>query len=205
MKVIRHCTHMDNFQRGGYFTHMKKLLLFVAVLFSTATFAKTEPWYWGFGLGPGYSFYMGDFSSAVSAARTQSGASFGGDLGFYWPTGEGKTIIGPALVGATDAITPNSRLHNGILAFSAIHTFGTEPGDGFFIRGDAGIGTVSASFDLAWGSVTYASASGLGLAGTLGYGILASDETRLLFQLRTQVILARNSAGAIIFTFGPMF
>jgi hypothetical protein len=181
------------------------LVGFILLITSTTSFAQQESWYWGFGLGPGLSTYSGDLGTSVSNLSSKSSIGLAGDLAFYFPVADGKTVIGPSLFFVNNFINSSISIYQGAVAFSILHSFGSEPGDGFFLRADLGFGELSASSTVYASGTTVSLGSALATAVTVGYGLPVSQQTRLLFQLRGEYLIGSSGAGAIAFTFGPLF
>lgn len=193
---------------------MKRYLLALGIFvaLSQQAVAKTEDWYWGFDLGWGKPFYSGTLKTAVDALAAQSGMSrigLGGGLGFYWPLENKITLLGVAARGIHDNFSSNGAtlgLHSNLLSFSAIHTFAEEPYVGFFLRGDAGFASLRATASGSGVSVASETDAGFGLSGGGGYGLLLSDETRLIFQGTFSFIhVDGKDVLGLIITAGPVF
>jgi hypothetical protein len=86
----------EQLQRKGAIMVRKFYLCLLAGLLvtSSTSFAQQESWYWGFGLGPGLSTYSGDLGTSVSNLSSKSSIGLAGDLAFYFPVADGKTVIG---------------------------------------------------------------------------------------------------------------
>jgi hypothetical protein len=172
-----------------------QLLFLVAAFLTSSAFATQEKWYLGFGLGPSVTSYK-----ATKAGRESKHlVGLGFDLQFYFPmSADGKTVIGPTLTGATNGESRDDQRSNFAVNGSILHSFGKEPGDGFFLRGDFGIGGVK------FGSED--STAGYAVLADFGYGWAFSEQTRIIAQVRYELVLTRrHSAHGFAFAFGPMF
>ncbi len=173
--------------------------------------AKQESWYWGFDLGWAKPSYGSSISTVVDSLSSSAASrtSLGGSLGFYWPISTGETVIGfasTAIVDSFDFKPITLSFNQTLLGFSAIHTFGQEPGVGFFVRGDAGLATVSVGVSGSSMQLTAQSNTGFGFLGGAGYGIALSDSTRLLFETRYTYMKAEDfNSSAISICVGPLF
>ena len=189
--------------------HFYLILTSLLFIFSTAQ-AKTEDWYWTFGLGPSFPTYPSSLQTAIDNAKAQgvdSKAPIALDLGFYWPV-EPNTIIGPSIHGSSQRFSgplADTSITQSGLYFSAMHTIGSEPGSGFILRGDIGIASVGAEV----GSGNFAvkqTNSGFGVNAGIGYGFNVSDETRLIFLgVYSYRHVASENYSDFTITFGPMF
>jgi len=169
----------------------KTMLLSILATFSTFSQAEVESWYSFWSVGFASHSYPEELQKEldelpVGITHTQVALDM---LGFYWPFPNDQSILGVVINGSGDSFTDGFstfQLSQSSLAISAMHFFGSEPGDGFFIRGDVGSSSLSVSLD---GYNYGASESGLGLLGGIGYGIKMSEETRILLG----VSYARNA------------
>ena len=161
------------------------VLSFVLVVWSSsAAWAKSEDWYFNFGLGYGAPSYPAALQPSIDSLKN-SGAShlpLALDLSFYWHIGP-MTLLGPSINGVSDSYeVGNNRIsivQTGLF-LSSLHSFGTEPGDGFMLRGDLGFARVALDTNMGF---TVTSNYGLGLGAGAGWGLPVSDETRLLFMI----------------------
>lgn len=153
-----------------------------------------ESWYLLFGGGVSSHSYQGEFKDTIKAIDDLNGKtsrSMGAtiDLGVYWPVNHHKSMLGVGIESSAEQYSNNDQTSGDVtatitqrlLAFSAIHSFGQNLGDGWFVRGDAGIAQASIIFDdLFVGSKTK---SGMGLLLGGGYGIPIGMDTRVLLFL----------------------
>ena len=121
---------------------MKNLLkLFLPLLIiSPLSHAQLESWYAYSGFG---SANYNDSPYNNLTNTNISRVKFTMDIfGAYWPVAQTTTIIGFQLGSSADAISNGyniNQLTYTATAASAMHFFGYEPGDGFFLRGDVGL------------------------------------------------------------------
>lgn len=177
---------------------------------------KNESWYWGFNLGGGRIKYKKSvLESAVEEARNAPNSDHGTyffDLFFIWPLSNQQTAMGVSLGGIADSYKDNNTndegtLRSSMLAFSVHHYLTGNIGDGFFVRGDIGLASVSYETRSNNVSTTSDSYNGLGLRLGLGYSILLSDETRLPISLQWQNTSVENNNGsnALALSVGLLF
>ncbi len=177
---------------------------------------KDESWYWGFNLGGGRIKYKkAALETAVEAAKNSPNSDHGTyffDLFFIWPLSNHQTAMGVSVGGIADSYTNNTTnveetLNSSMLAFSVHHYLAGNIGDGFFLRGDLGLASVSYNVRSNNVSTTSDSYNGLGLRLGLGYSILLSDETRLPISLQWQNTRVENENGsnALALSVGLLF
>jgi hypothetical protein len=150
-----------------------------------------ENWYTLWGLGFSGTSYSGELGDAYKADENLAGADRGPTvnidlLGFYWPLQNHKTMLGFILNGAGDIIeigTYEESLYTYLLGFSAHHFFGANIGDGWFLRGDAGLAWSRIDIDSGSLHADKSSKSKLGIMIGGGYGFALGRETRLLLGL----------------------
>lgn len=174
----------------------------------SSALAETESWYtyWAFGISR-HKYYP-ELRTFVDDAKNSSGTFSHSEgsydvLGFYWPVAE-RTLLGFVLSGSSETVTkvttnePKSfyelfgsfpyfsgahrylSISQALYAASTMHFYGKEPGDGFFVRGDAGIARLSIKSEIA---APVGDATGLGVQVGVGYGFAVSEESRLLIGL----------------------
>jgi len=175
----------------------KSLLLLASIAMVNISHAKVESWYTYWAIGSANHIHP-ESSSVVfdnpNPIFRQFQFSFDG-FGFYWPLPTQKTILGIANSSSTDILSNNagtSTLSLTLSSFnlSGMHFFGTEPGEGFYLRAEAGLAVTN--FDRTASGVvaaSYESDVGLGTLVGAGYGIKVSEESRVLFG----VSYARNT------------
>lgn len=146
---------------------------------------KPEPenWYAYWGLGSSSNSYSNEFDDVFSALESLPGAErtqIALDMfGFYWPLNNSTTIHGFVVNSVSDRVDIGNEyiaLNQYIYAYSIMRFFGSEVGDGFFIRADVGI--AEAIIETNYDSVV--SESGVGALFGVGYGITLSKESRIL-------------------------
>lgn len=172
----------------------RALILATSLWTSALASAEVEPWYtyWAFGFGN--LNYNGNIDADINTLKNSGGfkhqTTLAVDLlGFYWPVFEQNTIMGVVLNGATDHYESSSlnidlSVSASQTSFSTMYFFGAEPGDNFFLRGDLGLGRISATAtDNNNVSVSGATNTSLGLRIGGGYGIPVSEGSRVLITL----------------------
>jgi hypothetical protein len=173
-----------------------------------------EAWYWGFNLGSGLSYYGNSQVRALidSYSQTTLHIPFYADLRFLWPRTGHHTAWGASLSSYSDMHTiflDHFSATSTVLSFSVDHFFDSVIGDGFFVRGEAGVAqtniTSYALFSTTPGSSD--SVTGLALRAGAGYSIRLSNETRLPLQIQAQYVTAAYYGGILtgIFSFGMLF
>lgn len=149
-----------------------------------------ESWYtlWGFGFSnSNYSGILGDAYEKDKSSAGADKSSMAVDLlGFYWPLEGHKTMLGFILNGSTDTLKlagSEESITTSLLAFSAHHFFGTNIGNGWFLRGDIGFARASVDIDIGADHYNVTSDMGVGFLAGGGYGFALGRETRLLLGL----------------------
>lgn len=165
---------------------MKKSLLLVLLLMtSVAVHAEEEDWYTYWALGMANHDYPGSLDPLLNSLESLPGVDrteMGIDsFGFYWPQTENR-LLGFVISGSADSFDSpfvDMQINHYIYGVSGMKFFGREIGDGFFIRGDAGLAkiVISSSFG------TTASDTGFGYLLGAGYGIPVSNESRVLLSV----------------------
>ncbi|HUP58567.1 MAG TPA: outer membrane beta-barrel protein [Bdellovibrionota bacterium] len=184
---------------------MKATIAALVFLLASPAWARSESWYWGFGLGVGTPTYPAAVQTEVDSVRAAGGGSTRGavDLGFHWPVGQ-TTTLGISGNGGTDSYDlPQdvSVTQSGLFA-TLIHSFGSEPMKGFFLRGDVGL----ANLRVKTASVSLTSETGFGLIGGAGIAFAVSDETKLVLQANyAHRRVEGQNYNLFAITFGPMF
>lgn len=167
---------------------MKKIRGYIIALsllpFSGNSYAQVEDWYTYWGIGVSDHTYPGDvqkvlddLESAPGIERTEGSIDM---LGFYVPLPNVTSLIGFVISASYDnfkAEGAEMQVNHYLYSVSTMHFFGTEPGQGFYVRGDAGMSKmlVTSSFN-----APVASESGYGALAGIGYGFKLSEESRLL-------------------------
>ncbi len=181
------------------------ITVLLLLVISVSAQAELEPWYTFWSLGISDHSNEAALESFIDDARNMPGSFTHGEVatdtfGFYWPlhdnilvgfvlsgTSEilssldtdepdnwGEFFTGfPYVDGASDYLVVRQTLY----AASAMRFYGDEPGDGFFLRGDAGVATLEIETELP---SPIKDDTGYGLLVGAGYGIPVSGESRLL-------------------------
>jgi hypothetical protein len=144
-----------------------------------------ESWYMYWGLGYASPSYPSGLQALIDGAKQNDGlvhTPLSLDMfGFYWPIAAGTTIAGVVIGGVADRYDYMGgyvQVNQLLLSGSVMHFFGDVPGDGIFLRGDAGYAVLSQSMP-GWHPEDK---NGIGFHAGAGYGIPVSDETRILLQ-----------------------
>lgn len=160
------------------------LLITLITICSTQAYADIENWYAYWGLGFSNTTYPEPLDSALNAAEAVPGSTrvqLNLDiLGFYFPV-NGDTIAGFVINSSADRLengSDNIQLNLYTYGASAMKFFGTEPGDGFFLRGDFGITKAVLTSNLFSGNI--GSDTGTGFLIGAGYGFVISPQHRIL-------------------------
>ncbi|MCJ8314968.1 MAG: hypothetical protein HRU38_22990 [Saccharospirillaceae bacterium] len=160
----------------------KIIILSVLTISSTFSQAEVESWYTFWSMGFASHTYPAEVQEVFNdkpayVTRIQVATDV---LGFYWPFPDERTILGFVVNSSGDALSDGYntvQFTQTSVAISAMRFFGSEPGDGFFVRGDVGSTSLSISQD---GYSVATTESGLGLLAGIGYGIKMSEGTRIL-------------------------
>jgi hypothetical protein len=163
---------------------MRWVLLLMS-LASSPAMAEVESWYTYWGIGLANHKHPDDLDQAFDQAAAQPGVTRLQIslelLGFYWPLANQRTLLGGIVTGSADNLSDdygNSiQLNQYLYAFSAMHFFGNEPGQGFFLRGDVGLARAVLEDSGGYGAT---SDTGQGLLVGGGYGFAISEQSRLI-------------------------
>lgn len=164
---------------------MKTIILFLLLLLTAPLAqARVESWYTYWSIGISRNTYPTALQQAIDQVdaipgvnRVQIGLDM---LGFYWPLSDNKTILGFVMNGDGDRLSDQSnyiQINTYLYGLSAMHFFGDEPGQGFFLRGDYGISTGVTQSNYG---TSQSNQNGTGFLVGTGYGIAISDETRII-------------------------
>ena len=170
---------------------MKKInqltLATILLSFSSISLADAEDWYTMWGLGIASHSHpsalqkdFDDLEKLDGVTRTELAIDM---LGIYFPLGDDQTIAGFVINSSADALTDGVttiQYNYYIYGLSAMHFLGSEPGDGFFVRADAGMARAVSIVTLFGNTVSGQSKSSWGFLGGVGYGIPLSADTRIL-------------------------
>lgn len=161
-----------------------------------------ESWYVLFGGGLSSNTYQGKFKDTIKQIDDLPGTTSRGsltfDLGFYFPLSNFKTMIGGSWEGTGDVyVNDNSgkysaTISQGLYTISLMHFFGANIGNGWFLRGDAGLAKSIMILEQPGTSNQVTDKSGFGALLGGGYSIPCGIETRVLFFLN---VASRNYGG----------
>jgi hypothetical protein len=142
-----------------------------------------ESWYMYWGLGYASPSYPSGMQALIDGVKAEDGlvhTPLSLDMfGFYWPIAARTTIAGIVVGGVADRYDYEGgsvQLNQLLISGSVMHFFGEVPGDGVFLRGDAGYAVLSQIMP-GWNPEDK---NGIGFHAGAGYGIPVSDETRIL-------------------------
>jgi opacity protein-like surface antigen len=167
---------------------MKKLavtvLLHLCVLLPATAFAEVEDWYTYWAIGFADHDYPGDLNAVIDAVdaipgvdRTETAIDM---FGFYWPYNN-NTMLGFVISGSYDRLEDNydnyTQINHYLYGLSAMHFFGHEIGDGFYVRGDAGIAKMTFDSNI---TPDLESDNGTGFLFGFGYAWPISEQSRLM-------------------------
>ena len=164
------------------------LVAALAITLPSVSYAEPEAWYTYWALGSADHDHPGDVEQIFSEAERFRGfdrTELSLDMfGFYWPL-ETNDMIGFIVNGTSDNLTnpflQSVSLNTYLYALSYMRFTGTEPGDGFFVRGDFGLAKAAVIVDGPGFSDTLVSESGHGYLVGIGYAIPLSSQTRIMF------------------------
>jgi hypothetical protein len=160
----------------------KYLLLLALCVSSSLAYADEEDWYTYWSIGMASHDYPGDLDALLDSVdslpgvdRTEIGIDM---LGFYWPQ-SGNRLLGFVISGSADSFDSpfvDMQVNQYLYGVSGMKFFGREIGDGFFIRGDVGIATISVQDSFS----TTTSDPGFGYLLGAGFAIPVSNESRVM-------------------------
>ena len=167
---------------------------FVWAFFSSLIFAAPsawadkENWYTMWGIGMARHTYQGYVADDVNydkslkgIDRTQLSLEM---LGFYFPISDDTTLLGFVIQGDADSFSDvygdTDQFNQYNYALSSMYFTGSEPGEGFFVRGDVGAARLVRTLTISGVSASGATPWGTGFYLGAGYGIPISNETRIL-------------------------
>lgn len=161
--------------------------------------SKVEKWYYYLSLGPAFGInYEGEIQDGIESIKAieDSKAEYinlaieFNFLGFYWPMKNKKTIVGISYNSMFDMHTGEDRdstitITASTWALSTLHFFGKVPGEGLFLRFDAGISSVQYEIENKDLGLKHSENATGGYGGTvgMGYGFSISNGTRFLMGL----------------------
>ena len=193
---------------------MKKILvatlLSLLILSPVSAIAEVEDWYTYWAIGPADHNYGGDLDTVMSAAesvpgidRTETGLDM---FGFYWPY-DNNTMMGFVISGSYDRLEDNfgdyMQLNQYLYGFSTMHFFGSEIGDGFYVRGDIGIAKMV--LDSSFGA-TIDSDTGTGYLLGVGYAWPVSEQSRIMLGLGlSNKNIEGDTVSSTVFTIGGLW
>ncbi len=167
-----------------------------------------EDWYTLWGLGFSKASYSGDLGDAYEKSADAPGIDRSSTmnldiLGFYWPLSGHKTMMGFIFNVAGDTAEDNVggelSLYTYLMGFSVHHFFGRNIGDGWFVRGDAGLSWATVELSSSGITAEERSDMTLGFMFGGGYGFAIGEETRLLVGLYIRPLPEMKADG---FTYG---
>lgn len=163
------------------------IAFFAATMFASPAMAEVESWYtyWSIGAANNtYPDYIQDDVDAWKASPAIAHTEIAIDMfGFYWPMKNNQTLIGFVINGSADRFSVGNeyvQLNTYLTSLSAMHYFGNEPGDGFFIRGDLGL---TKGIYATNSGTTSLGSNGTGALLGVGYGIAVSEDSRIILGL----------------------
>jgi len=166
------------------------IFLFILCALCSSADADVEDWYtyWSFGLASiNYPGETGEVFDMVDSLPGVTRMTFTLDMfGFYWPMENEQTILGFVVNNASDNLSDDYTtfsINQYLYGFSVMHFFGSEPGDGFLVRGDIGLSRAVMSISGGGFSDSSVSDSGIGFLVGIGYGIVVSEESRVIIGL----------------------
>jgi hypothetical protein len=149
--------------------------------------SRNENWYTYWALGGGPVAYNDDVKRELENADDMAGYErdrMAFDFfGFYWPLADFHAMHGFVVSGMTDSVTNDIyeySVDHFIYSYSYMQFYGTNIGDGWFIRGDVGFAKYIVVRDLPLTAYSDTTDNGIGIVGGGGYAWPISDETRFL-------------------------
>jgi hypothetical protein len=179
---------------------------------------ENESWYWQFALHGGTVRYQpSSLEQSVDSLRNNKDIkhiSAGLDLSFLWPLANQQTAMGITLNGTSDSLNYTATgtgssitISSSLLGFSVQHFLMSNIGDGFFVRGDIGLGSTTLTLKNILGVDKSDTEQGLGVGVGLGYSIPLSSQTRLPLFIKYNLVTAKDNfqSRALTFNAGLMF
>jgi uncharacterized protein YkvS len=146
-----------------------------------------EDWYFHMGFGFGSASYSDDeLNDTLDSVENESGVDrrqVGGEMGFYWPLSDRKSMHGVAstpFVDGLDGPGGTYTLTQSLLAYSYYKFYGTNVGDGWFYRLDGGLARFTEELDTVTINAEGESDSGIGVLAGGGYAWPIGTDTRFL-------------------------
>ncbi|WP_455217885.1 outer membrane beta-barrel protein [Kaarinaea lacus] len=170
---------------------MKNIIAAVALILMispTMVLAEVESWYVYWALGFANHNHPSEVDSYIDDAESIPGvdrAQFGIDaIGFYWPVIDKNTMAGFAISGSADSLRDKDddyvQFNQYLFGASGMHFFGSEIGDGFFVRGDFGLASVITSSSFSVPNEIDKNDSGIGYLVGVGFSIPVSSDSRVM-------------------------
>lgn len=167
------------------FTKTVRVFLFLLLAGPAQVFASPENWYAYLSIGSAQTEYPSTLNSEFSAAldapdykREKSSL----EVEFYWPIPT-NALVGVGFNMAEDIAKSTDRgtldLTTWLYGLSYMRFFGSEPGDGFYFRGDIGWVDV----DYYKNEIIQSTSTGYGYMVGIGYALPLSDGERVLVSL----------------------
>ncbi|MEO5970713.1 MAG: hypothetical protein ABIQ95_12360 [Bdellovibrionia bacterium] len=169
--------------------HLKVTICSALLLLGGTAQGASKSWYENFEIGYAIPSYNATTSATIDAFKSQGATSMpiGGGFGVYLPVIKDKTLLGLAFHGVGDLYSTAGQsmvfIQAGI-GLSLIHSFGSEPGSGLYLRGDGGVGALSVL--TTPGSSTMSSLGPHALVGT-GYGFNITSDIHMMFSTNYSV------------------
>lgn len=180
------------------------------MLLPTSAFAEVEEWYTYWAIGLADHNYPGDLDNAIEALDSIPGvdrSELAYDmLGFYWPY-DNKTTLGFVISGSSDRLEDSFgdyiQFNHYLYGFSAMRFFGKEIGDGFYVRGDAGIAKIRMSTNIGF---DLTSDNGTGYLLGFGYSWPVSGQSRVLIGMKfSNSNIEGDNVSSTTFTIGGLW
>lgn len=181
---------------------VSKRLAYIAFIilsgFTSSALAEVESWYTYWALGgasidydPDTNRIMEEAESIPGVSRTKISLDL---LGFYWPLKDNRTMVGFVANATSDSVTDGVTtltISQNLFGLSGMRFFGSEIGDGLFMRGDVGFANATVKAERTGcnsnGCYTLSaqdsSDTGFGYLLGIGYGLPISSGTRILLNL----------------------
>ena len=176
--------------------------------------SKNEWWYayWGAGWSaPHYPEPEKSLVDGINLLPSVGHLSLSLDVvGIYFPRKNFKTMLGSVVSLVTDRYSDGGgsvQLNQYLVSASAMHFFGTNIGNGPFLRGDLGLALVNKqSSGGGLGQTLEGTGYGFGFLAGGGYALPVSEGTRLLFSGSYAIrVVSSGTFGALAFTLGFLF
>lgn len=185
-------------------------LLSLTISLPTSASAEVEEWYTYWAIGSANHNYPNDLDNAIAVVDSIPGVDrteIAYDMfGFNWPY-DNNTTLGFVISGSSDRLEDSFgdyiQFNHYLYGFSAMRFFGREIGDGFYVRGDAGIAKIRMDTNIGF---QLTSDNGTGYLLGFGYAWPISGQSRVLIGMRfSNSSIEGDNVSSTAFTIGGLW